>query len=96
MNTSKSKWRFADEQDKPLNLCRFRCNVNILEFCGLITFHLFSDTLPYGSGVSLILGNTMESVLSFDIKFTTNASITVILDTTEKGKQYYIHYTTDK
>nr|XP_057945171.1 D-glucuronyl C5-epimerase B isoform X2 [Doryrhamphus excisus] len=45
-------------------------------------------------GVSLSLDNTKDFILSLDIKFTSNGSLTVILDTTEKGPPFAIRYVT--
>nr|CAB3249271.1 D-glucuronyl C5-epimerase [Phallusia mammillata] len=53
------------------------------------------ETIPLGNGVTMVLGNTVEHELSFDIKFTANGSLSVILDTNEKSKQYTIHYITN-
>ncbi|XP_061887918.1 D-glucuronyl C5-epimerase B [Entelurus aequoreus] len=46
-------------------------------------------------GVSLPLDNTKDFILSLDIKFTSNGSLSVILDTTEKGSPFTIHYVTN-
>nr|XP_061830886.1 D-glucuronyl C5-epimerase B-like [Nerophis lumbriciformis] len=46
-------------------------------------------------GVSLPLDNTKDFILSLDIKFTSNGSLSVMLDTTEKGSPFTIHYVTN-
>ncbi|XP_002131978.2 D-glucuronyl C5-epimerase [Ciona intestinalis] len=53
------------------------------------------DSIPLGSGVSLVLGNTMEFILSFDLKMVANGSLSVVLETNDKMKQYTIHYITN-
>ncbi|XP_032371845.1 D-glucuronyl C5-epimerase B isoform X1 [Etheostoma spectabile] len=45
-------------------------------------------------GVSLQLGNSKDFILSLDIKFASNGSVSVILETTEKGPPFTIHYVT--
>ncbi|KAF6732603.1 D-glucuronyl C5-epimerase [Oryzias melastigma] len=45
-------------------------------------------------GVSLQLGNSRDFILSLDIKFVSNGSVSVILETTEKGPPFTIHYVT--
>jgi len=47
-----------------------------------------------GSGVTLALGNSHEYVISLDLKFASNGSLTIVLDTGGKSKQYSIHYVT--
>uniref|UniRef100_H2YXW6 heparosan-N-sulfate-glucuronate 5-epimerase n=1 Tax=Ciona savignyi TaxID=51511 RepID=H2YXW6_CIOSA len=51
-------------------------------------------SIPLGSGAALILGNTIEHILSFDLKMITNGSLSVVLETNDKLKQYTIHYIT--
>ncbi|KAK5915654.1 hypothetical protein CesoFtcFv8_001226 [Champsocephalus esox] len=46
-------------------------------------------------GVSLQLGNPKDFILSLDIKFVSNGSVSVILETTEKGAPFTIHYVTN-
>uniref|UniRef100_H2XK55 heparosan-N-sulfate-glucuronate 5-epimerase n=1 Tax=Ciona intestinalis TaxID=7719 RepID=H2XK55_CIOIN len=53
------------------------------------------DSIPLGSGASLVLGNTMEFILSFDLKMVANGSLSVVLETNDKMKQYTIHYITN-
>ncbi|CAK8692518.1 unnamed protein product [Clavelina lepadiformis] len=53
------------------------------------------DSIPLGSGLTLHIGNTVERVLSFDIRFVGNGSISVMVDTNDKAKQYTIHYITN-
>lgn len=53
------------------------------------------DSVAFGKGWTLNLGNTMENALSFDIKFTSASSLTVALTTNDKYKIYKLHYTTD-
>lgn len=45
-------------------------------------------------GVSLQLGNSKDFILSLDVRFTSNGSVSVILETTEKGPPFVIHYVT--
>ncbi|XP_072320953.1 D-glucuronyl C5-epimerase B-like [Eucyclogobius newberryi] len=45
-------------------------------------------------GVSLQLGNSKDFILSLDLKFTSNGSMSVVLETTEKGPPFTIHYVT--
>ncbi|XP_029431068.1 D-glucuronyl C5-epimerase isoform X1 [Rhinatrema bivittatum] len=43
-------------------------------------------------GASLQLGNTKDFIISFDLKFLTNGSVSVILETTEKNQLFTVHY----
>ncbi|KAM9375286.1 D-glucuronyl C5-epimerase isoform 2-T2 [Phaethornis superciliosus] len=43
-------------------------------------------------GVSLQLANTRDFIISFDLKFVTNGSISVVLETTEKNQLFTVHY----
>ncbi|XP_033904356.3 D-glucuronyl C5-epimerase-like [Acipenser ruthenus] len=43
-------------------------------------------------GVWLPLGNTKDFIISFDLRFVTNGSVSVVLETTEKNQQFVIHY----
>ncbi|XP_006032503.1 D-glucuronyl C5-epimerase isoform X2 [Alligator sinensis] len=43
-------------------------------------------------GASLQLGNTRDFIISFDLKFLTNGSISVVLETTEKNQLFTVHY----
>lgn len=45
-------------------------------------------------GVSLPLGNSKDFILSLDLKFSSNGSLSVVLETTEKGPPFTIHYVT--
>ena len=45
-------------------------------------------------GVSLQLGNSKDFILSLDVKFISNGSVSVVLETTEKGPPFTIHYVT--
>ncbi len=45
-------------------------------------------------GCSLVLDNAKDFVLTFDVKFVSNGSVSVVLETTEKGPPYIIHYIT--
>uniref|UniRef100_A0A9J8CZ41 heparosan-N-sulfate-glucuronate 5-epimerase n=1 Tax=Cyprinus carpio carpio TaxID=630221 RepID=A0A9J8CZ41_CYPCA len=45
-------------------------------------------------GVSLVLDNAKDFFLTFDVKFVFNSSVSVVLETTEKGRPYIIHYIT--
>ncbi|KAK7121770.1 hypothetical protein R3I93_022756 [Phoxinus phoxinus] len=51
-------------------------------------------TAENSDGVSLVLDNTKDFVLTFDVKFISNGSVSVVLETTEKGPPYIIHYIT--
>lgn len=44
--------------------------------------------------MSLVLDNAKDFVLTFDVKFISNGSVSVVLETTEKGPPYIIHYIT--
>lgn len=46
-------------------------------------------------GVSLPLGNSKDFILSLDLKFSSNGSLSVVLETTEKGPPFTIHYVTN-
>ncbi|XP_048471987.1 D-glucuronyl C5-epimerase [Rhincodon typus] len=53
-------------------------------------------TTPESSdGVYLMLGNAKDFIISFDVKFLTNGSISVVLETTEKNQLFTIHYVTN-
>lgn len=52
-------------------------------------------TTESSEGVSLQLGNPKDFILSLDIKFVSNGSVSVILETTEKGAPFTIHYVTN-
>ncbi|XP_030313006.1 D-glucuronyl C5-epimerase isoform X2 [Calypte anna] len=43
-------------------------------------------------GVSLQLSNTRDFIISFDLKFVTNGSISVVLETTERNQLFTLHY----
>ncbi|XP_061078400.1 D-glucuronyl C5-epimerase B [Conger conger] len=45
-------------------------------------------------GISLPLGNSKDFIISFDLKFTSNGSVSVVLETTEKSPPFVIHYVT--
>jgi len=64
--------------------------------CFNFEFHFFKESVPLGSGVTLMLGNTMEHELTLDVMFTSNGSFSVVLDTSDKTKQYTIHYITTR
>ncbi|XP_051548515.1 D-glucuronyl C5-epimerase B-like [Myxocyprinus asiaticus] len=51
-------------------------------------------TVENSDGVSLLLDNPKDFVLTFDVKFLSNGSVSVVLETTEKGAPYTIHYIT--
>lgn len=51
-------------------------------------------TAENSEGVSLVLDNAKDFVLTFDVKFISNGSVSVVLETTEKGPPYIIHYIT--
>uniref|UniRef100_A0A3B1JQF2 heparosan-N-sulfate-glucuronate 5-epimerase n=1 Tax=Astyanax mexicanus TaxID=7994 RepID=A0A3B1JQF2_ASTMX len=52
------------------------------------------STPDNSDGVSLPLDNSKDFVLSFNVKFISNGSVSVVLETTEKGPPYVIHYIT--
>ncbi|KAF3832907.1 hypothetical protein F7725_026572 [Dissostichus mawsoni] len=52
-------------------------------------------TTESSEGVSLQLGNPKDFIFSLDIKFVSNGSVSVILETTEKGAPFTIHYVTN-
>ncbi|XP_028814319.1 glucuronic acid epimerase a [Denticeps clupeoides] len=52
------------------------------------------STADHSDGISLPLGNSKDFVLSFDIKFMSNGSVSVVIETTEKGPPFVIHYVT--
>ncbi|NWV55016.1 GLCE epimerase, partial [Daphoenositta chrysoptera] len=43
-------------------------------------------------GVSLELNNGRDFIISFDLKFLTNGSVSVVLETTEKNQLFTVHY----
>lgn len=45
--------------------------------------------------MSLPLGNSKDFILSLDVKFTSNGSVSVVLETTERGPPFTIHYVTN-
>uniref|UniRef100_A0AAV2J8F3 heparosan-N-sulfate-glucuronate 5-epimerase n=1 Tax=Knipowitschia caucasica TaxID=637954 RepID=A0AAV2J8F3_KNICA len=45
-------------------------------------------------GVSLPLGNSKDFILSLDVKFVSNGSVSVVMETTEKGPPFVLHYVT--
>ncbi|KAJ8417187.1 hypothetical protein AAFF_G00284140 [Aldrovandia affinis] len=50
---------------------------------------------PHSSeGISLPLSNSKDFIISFDLKFTSNGSVSVVLETTEKSPPFVIHYVT--
>uniref|UniRef100_A0A4W3J0I6 heparosan-N-sulfate-glucuronate 5-epimerase n=1 Tax=Callorhinchus milii TaxID=7868 RepID=A0A4W3J0I6_CALMI len=53
------------------------------------------STSESSEGVSLVLGNMKDFIISFDIKFLTNGSVSVMLETTEKNQMFTIHYVTN-
>uniref|UniRef100_A0A8D3AGL6 heparosan-N-sulfate-glucuronate 5-epimerase n=1 Tax=Scophthalmus maximus TaxID=52904 RepID=A0A8D3AGL6_SCOMX len=46
-------------------------------------------------GVALPLGNSKDFILALDIKFVSNGSVSVVLETTEKGPPFTIRYVTN-
>ncbi|KAM4678137.1 D-glucuronyl C5-epimerase isoform 1-T2 [Discoglossus pictus] len=58
--------------------------------------HVKNFVVPDNSeGASLNLGNTRDFILSVDLKFVTNGSVSVVLETTEKNQLFTIHYMTN-
>ncbi|XP_055048526.2 glucuronic acid epimerase a [Misgurnus anguillicaudatus] len=51
-------------------------------------------TAENSDGVSLLVDNSKDFVLTFDVRFISNGSVSVVLETTEKGAPYTIHYIT--
>lgn len=56
--------------------------------------HSLPITTDSSEGVSLQMGNSKDFILSLDLKFISNGSVSVILETTEKGPPFTIHYVT--
>lgn len=56
--------------------------------------HSLPITADSSEGVSLQMGNSKDFILSLDLKFISNGSVSVILETTEKGPPFTIHYVT--
>lgn len=52
-------------------------------------------TTDSSDGVSLPLSNSKDFILSLDVKFTSNGSVSVVLETTERGPPFTIHYVTN-
>ncbi|XP_078539129.1 D-glucuronyl C5-epimerase [Lissotriton helveticus] len=46
-------------------------------------------------GASLQLGNTKDFIISLDLKFLKNGSVSVVLETTEKNQLFTVHYVTN-
>ncbi|XP_017562160.1 glucuronic acid epimerase a [Pygocentrus nattereri] len=70
------------------------CSLSKVHYSGnSATVHQF-DTPDNSEGISLPLDNSKDFVLSFSLKFTSNGSVSVVLETTEKGPPYVIHYVT--
>lgn len=82
-----AKWTPANSQ------CSVESTVDQEIKSKVVKFHTPSN-LPQGSGIALTLGNTVDFELSFDVKFLSSGSITVVVDATDK-KKYSIHYVTD-
>ncbi|KAG8440806.1 hypothetical protein GDO86_006517 [Hymenochirus boettgeri] len=58
--------------------------------------HVKQFSIPENSeGASLMLGNTKDFILSLDLKFLTNGSVSVVLETTEKNQLFTVHYVTN-
>lgn len=45
--------------------------------------------------MALQLANSKDFILSLDVKFVSNSSVSVVLETTEKGPPFTIHYVTN-
>lgn len=58
------------------------------------TFVRQFSTPESSEGVSVQLGNSKDFIISFDLKFSSNGSVSVVLETTEKGAPFIIHYVT--
>lgn len=58
------------------------------------SFAVLFDSTENSEGISLSLGNTKDFIISFDLKFASNGSVSVVLETTEKGAPFVIHYVT--
>ncbi|XP_036399027.1 D-glucuronyl C5-epimerase B-like [Megalops cyprinoides] len=52
------------------------------------------STPENSEGISLPLGNSKDFIISFDLKFVSNGSVSVVLETTEKSPPFVIHYVT--
>ncbi|XP_042608627.1 glucuronic acid epimerase a [Cyprinus carpio] len=70
------------------------CTLSKLQDQGRFGFAHHFVTAENPDGVSLVLDNAKDFVLTFDVKFVSNGSISVVLETTEKGPPYIIHYIT--
>ncbi|KAM8974691.1 D-glucuronyl C5-epimerase isoform 2-T2 [Pelodytes ibericus] len=58
--------------------------------------HVKHFVVPENSeGASLTVGNAKDFILSLDLKFVTNGSVSVVLETTEKNQIFTIHYMTN-
>lgn len=75
----------------------FSWHVIIIIFVSLLPFlpPSFTPLSESTEGISLQLGNSKDFILSLDIKFVSNGSVSVILETTEKGPPFTIHYVTN-
>ncbi|XP_030631730.1 glucuronic acid epimerase a [Chanos chanos] len=58
------------------------------------TVHHFG-TPENSEGISLLLDNSKDFILSLDVKFVSNGSVSVVLETTENGAPYVITYMTN-
>ncbi|XP_077066400.1 glucuronic acid epimerase a [Siphateles boraxobius] len=70
------------------------CTLSKLQDKGRSGFAHHFVTAENSDGVSLVLDNAKDFVLTFDVKFISNGSVSVVLETTEKGPPYIIHYIT--
>ncbi|XDV53274.1 hypothetical protein PO909_021829 [Leuciscus waleckii] len=70
------------------------CTLSKLQDQGRSGFAHHFVTAENSDGVTLVLDNAKDFVLTFDVKFISNGSVSVVLETTEKGPPYIIHYIT--
>ncbi|XP_043083237.1 glucuronic acid epimerase a [Puntigrus tetrazona] len=70
------------------------CTLSKVQDQGRFRFVHHFVTAENSDGVSLVLDNAKDFVLTFDVKFVSNGSVSVVLETTEKGPPYIIHYIT--
>ena len=71
---------------------KLRLTFNTRSFSSNQSLLVNSPPTETSEGVSLQLGNTKDFIISFDLKFLTNGSVSVVLETTEKNQLFTIHY----
>ncbi|KFP83884.1 D-glucuronyl C5-epimerase, partial [Apaloderma vittatum] len=81
----------AEEKDKT-GRAGNECFTAERGFQGFVIFFFSFFFAENTEGVSLQLGNARDFIISFDLKFITNGSISVVLETTEKNQLFTVHY----